>query len=722
MSVFRGRMSHKVILFAILTVSLKLAYFALSLVRRISQSAFRTAFVFSIFLIPLAIFLFAPQTSAAPTTMNFQGRLADSSGNIMPNGLYNMQFRLFTVASGGAATWTETRETTNRVQVTNGLFSVQLGAVTPLSASLFSGNDVYFEITLPTPGTATCGTASCASWESAMTPRHKMATSAYAFQAENANTLDGLDSGAFAQLSTNNAFTGTSSITTASANAFTVGNASNLFRVDTSASQVVIGTSDTTGSVLVLDTKTDAGDPTGTNGAMYYSSNSGKFRCYQAGTWADCITSPGGATLQSAYNASGTPATITTTAAKGLKIQAGSAPTADLFSVDNTGQAVVTDNVNGIDVNYVGGAAAVEGAGLRVDYVPGATSGGTWSGLRVVSDTTGPASGVTAYGIKIEGPTTPGAGSEVGLRVASGFDIGMDIASGGLQLSAMNDPATPAAGNLRVYAKSNAGRTMLKVKAPSGVDYTLQPFFATNKIGMIQPAGGSANCTTAATNAVFGLIPIFLNYNGTTTNANTCPRIVASTNLFTSMRRNGVTTSTNSGTLAGMRSSGTQALYWRGNAAGLGGFYVVGRVGIAQYQSAQRTFFGMNSSTAAPTNVEPSSVVNMIGFGCDAADTSFTFMHNDGTGTAVKETLTGSFPCNTSGVDMYEYRIYAAPNSSTIYYSLARLNTTDFFEGSVTMDIPSSTTMLNNQIWISNNTTALAASIDIASFYVETDN
>ena len=71
---------------------------------------------------------------------------------------------------------------------------------------------------------------------------------------------------------------------------------------------------------------------------------------------------------------------------------------------------------------------------------------------------------------------------------------------------------------------------------------------------------------------------------------------------------------------------------------------------------------------------------------------------------------------------MYEYRIFAAPNSSTIYYSLARLNTTDFFEGSVTMDIPSSTTMLNNQIWISNNTTALAASIDIASFYVETDN
>jgi parallel beta-helix repeat protein len=171
MNILRGRIPHKAVPFTVVMVSILLACFA---------------------------FLTVSQVSAAPTTMNFQGRLADASGNTVADGTYNMQFRLFTVSSGGSATWTETRETTNRVTVTNGLFSVQLGSVTPLSASLFSGNDVYFEITLPTPGTATCGTASCASWESAMTPRHKMATSAYAFQAENANTLDGLDSTAFA--------------------------------------------------------------------------------------------------------------------------------------------------------------------------------------------------------------------------------------------------------------------------------------------------------------------------------------------------------------------------------------------------------------------------------------------------------------------------------------------------------------------------------------------
>lgn len=54
--------------------------------------------------------------------------------------------------------------------------------------------------------------------------------------------------------------------------------------------QVQIGASDTTGVLLVLDTKTNAGDPTGTNGAMYYNSNLGKFRCYENGAWDDCIT------------------------------------------------------------------------------------------------------------------------------------------------------------------------------------------------------------------------------------------------------------------------------------------------------------------------------------------------------------------------------------------------------------------------------------------------
>ncbi|MGB3023177.1 MAG: hypothetical protein WBB39_00005, partial [Candidatus Saccharimonadales bacterium] len=161
---------------------------------------FAVPFIVSTISLLLVCFAFFSHsaTAAIPSTMNFQGRLTDSTGTIMPDGLYNMQFRIYTVPTGGSATWSETREVSGsdyRVQVTNGLFSTQLGQRTALPASLFANTDLYFEITMANPATATCNTTACQTWESPMTARQKLATSAYAF---NSDTLDGLDSTAFA--------------------------------------------------------------------------------------------------------------------------------------------------------------------------------------------------------------------------------------------------------------------------------------------------------------------------------------------------------------------------------------------------------------------------------------------------------------------------------------------------------------------------------------------
>ena len=133
--------------------------------------------------------------TTVPTRMNFQGRLADSTGNIKQNGTYNMRLRLYTAASGGTAVWTEDRLVSagQGVTLTNGLFALQLGSVTSLPASLFASGPLYLEVELPTPATAT---SSSPAWtEGAMTPRNQMATSAYAYNSE---TLDGLDSSDFA--------------------------------------------------------------------------------------------------------------------------------------------------------------------------------------------------------------------------------------------------------------------------------------------------------------------------------------------------------------------------------------------------------------------------------------------------------------------------------------------------------------------------------------------
>ncbi len=251
-----------------------------------------------VFLAAMA-FLAITSVSAVPSTMNFQGRLTDSSGVTMPDGLYNMQFKLFTASSGGSSVWSETRETTARVQVTNGLFVTKLGEVTPIPASLFASGSLYFEITMATPGTATCNTASCASWESPMTPRQQMATSAYAF---NSDTLDGLDSTAFAAASGSGSYiqntgspqtadfniTGTGTAGILQAATFDTAAAGTLTLGGTNATSIALADNTTLGAGLSLtltggNTASRPASPT--EGMVYYDSETKQLLTYANGKW-----------------------------------------------------------------------------------------------------------------------------------------------------------------------------------------------------------------------------------------------------------------------------------------------------------------------------------------------------------------------------------------------------------------------------------------------------
>lgn len=231
---------------------------------------------------------------SVPYKMNFQGRLTNASGTAL-TGTYDVELKLYTLASGGTFVWGETRTAGNgnAVTVTNGLFSILIGEGTAvagssatLQAAIAANQTLFLEVKV---GTET------------LTPRNQLGSSAFAV---NSDMVDGIDGASIAQLGIANAFTGAQSITVGSTNAFQVKNGTNLFNVNTTDSIITLGVSDTTGSVLVLDTKSDSGDPTGTKavaGAMYYNSNANKFRCYQNTGWTDCITT---STLQTAYNVS----------------------------------------------------------------------------------------------------------------------------------------------------------------------------------------------------------------------------------------------------------------------------------------------------------------------------------------------------------------------------------------------------------------------------------
>jgi hypothetical protein len=72
----------------------------------------------------------APARATVPSTTSYQGVLTDNSGNLVADGPYNLVFRMYDVASGGLALWTETQ---SGVQVSKGGFAVILGSITPLN-------------------------------------------------------------------------------------------------------------------------------------------------------------------------------------------------------------------------------------------------------------------------------------------------------------------------------------------------------------------------------------------------------------------------------------------------------------------------------------------------------------------------------------------------------------------------------------------------------------
>jgi hypothetical protein len=81
---------------------------------------------------------FSAWSQSAPMLLNYQGRLGNAAG-VARSGTFSMAFRIVD-GSGNplASPWSETQS----VVVTNGVFTVLLGSVSTLSASLFQGNPV----------------------------------------------------------------------------------------------------------------------------------------------------------------------------------------------------------------------------------------------------------------------------------------------------------------------------------------------------------------------------------------------------------------------------------------------------------------------------------------------------------------------------------------------------------------------------------------------------
>jgi len=196
---------------------------------------------------------------------------------------------------------------------------------------------------------------------------------------------------------------------------------------------------------------------------------------------------------------------------------------------------------------------------------------------------------------------------------------------------------------------------------------------------------------------------------------------LASTNKFTRQSRTPTTAVTPStSAIAGIRTSQPPNLdSYLGTNSEDGGFEVVFYVGASSgFEVATARFFaGYWANSTAPTDVEPSSLVNFVGLAADSADTNMQIMHNDGSGTATKIDLGSSFPKpSTNSEHIYKVEI-VAPGGLTVNYTVTELLSGAVAQGVINTDLPSATTGLGFNGYLSAGGTSAQPVFCLFGYY-----
>lgn len=266
-------------------------------------------------------------------------------------------------------------------------------------------------------------------------------------------------------------------------------------------------------------------------------------------------------------------------------------------------------------------------------------------------------------------------------------------------------PAAPAAGNLRVFAKTRAARATLNTIGPSGVDVAYQPAFFGNTIAMWMPSATTAQTAIGAS---------FTARNSGTAAAQATPA-TASTNAMTSLRRATFGTGTTTTGASGTQSAATVA--WRGNAAGLGGFFFQARFGVETLAADQRVFVGLSANNAVMA-ADASTWNNTVGLTKDSADSVWQLLTRNGT-TATKTSST----CTVTAGQVLDLYIFAAPNGANVSFRLADAMTGTIYVDDVasTTTLPVSTVFMYMQAHTMSVSGTTAKLLALNKMYLETD-
>jgi hypothetical protein len=276
-------------------------------------------------------------------------------------------------------------------------------------------------------------------------------------------------------------------------------------------------------------------------------------------------------------------------------------------------------------------------------------------------------------------------------------------------------PAAPAATQITRFGWNFAGMVDEAVRVPGRSAELLQDQLGRNPIGFWQPPG---NGTT---------VPGVLGFNAPIAQGTATTRSVTTTSMANRARRLGYVSAATAAAMAGHYNGSVQFTSGTGT-SGVGGFLLVARFvpSNAAAVAGERTFVGMRNATAAPTNVEPNTLTNVVGLCQLSTSNNFQICYG-GSAASTAIDLGVNFPATGLSTDLYEFTLFSPSETANQFtYRVERLNTGNVAEGTLTgtagTAFPLNTTTLGFAAWKTNNATLLAVGIDVASVYIEQEN
>lgn len=287
----------------------------------------------------------------------------------------------------------------------------------------------------------------------------------------------------------------------------------------------------------------------------------------------------------------------------------------------------------------------------------------------------------------------------------------VEIESNQFRLEATTSLTAPVAGGVKLIARADAGRTVPAFLSQDGIANQLQAALSRSGASIWRGQHGSTT------------LGILGGTGGPTAVGTATAGVMATTNLFNrTPKTEYLVTAAATTAIAGFRGVNGVCTVG-GGAAGEGGFHFVGRWGPATgvATTSTRAFFGLSLVQAAPTDVEPSTMVSSVFMGWDAADTNIQMMHNDATASCVKLDLGASFPVPTvDRTSMYELALYSpAGTTQSVSYRVTNMVSGAVASGTISTDMPAASAVLTQRGWISVGGTSSV--IGMAVFGVAVD-